>query len=205
MKTNQIMQRDFFGGVVRQEHLTGYFCINDLTIIANKYRKNQGLPEGRWDKYKDSKSSKEFFHALMKQENQADIIRTKRGKGGETWVHPLILMDYMMWLSPDFKVKAYQWLYDNLTVFRDDRGESYKKLSSIIQDKVKASTTGMVMQQIARNIKYVLKVEDWNKTTPEKLKQSDEIHNYLAMLLKAGVEINTALNIAVEETLSKVR
>lgn len=203
MKTNQIMQRDFFGGIVRQEHLTGYFCINDLTIIANKYRKNQGLPDGRWDKYKDSKSSKEFFHSLMKQENQADIIRTKRGKGGDTWVHPLILMDYMMWLSPDFKVKAYQWLYDNLTVFRDDRGESYKKLSSIIQDKVKASTTGLVMQQIARNIKAVLEVDDWNKTTPEKLKQSDEIHKNLGMLLKANIEINTAFNIAVEETLKK--
>lgn len=193
------MQRDFFGGVVKQEHLTGFFCINDLTIIANKYRKNQGLPEARWDKYKDSKTSKEFFHALMKQENQADIIRTKRGKGGETWVHPLILMDYMMWLSPDFKVKAYQWIYDNLTVFRDESGESYKKLSGIVQDKYKPSTTAMAMQQIARNIKAVLKVEDWNSTTPEKLKQRDEIHKNLAMLLKANVEINEAFNIAVAE------
>lgn len=203
MKTNQILQRDFFGGIVKQEHLTGFFCINDLTIIANKYRKNQGLPEGRFDKYKDSKASKEFFLALMKQEDKADIIRTKRGKGGDTWVHPLVLMDYMMWLSPDFKVKAYQWLYDNLTVFRDERGESYKKLSSIIQHKVKASTVGLVMSQIAINIKSVLNVEDWNKTTPEKLKQSDEIHKNLGMLLKANIEINTAFNIAVEETLKK--
>ena len=111
MKTNQILERDFFGGAVKQEHLTGYFCVNDITIIANKYRKNQGLPEARWDKYISSKTTKEFFHALMKSENQADIIRTKRGRGGDTWVHPLVLMDYMMWLSPDFKVKAYQWLY----------------------------------------------------------------------------------------------
>ena len=199
MKTNQILQRDFFGGIVRQEHLTGYFCVNDITIVANKYRKNQGLPEARWDKYISSKTTKEFFHALMKNEDNADIIRTKRGRGGDTWVHPLVLMDYMMWLSPDFKVRAYQWLYDNLTVYRDDSGESYKKLSGIIQDKYTPAKTAMAMQQIARNIKKALCVEDWNKTTPEKLKQRDEIHKNLGMLLKANVEINEAFRIAVYE------
>ena len=199
MKTNQILQRDFFGGVVRQEHLTGYFCINDLTIIANKYRKNQGLPEARWDKYMSAAKTKEFFHALMQSEDNAEIIRSKRGRGGDTWVHPLVLMDYMMWLSPDFKVKAYQWLYDNLTVYRDDSGESYKKLSGIIQDKYTPAKTAMAMQQIARNIKKVLNVEDWNKTTPEKLKQRDEIHKNLSMLLRADVEINEAFKISVCE------
>ena len=55
------------------------------------------------------------------------------------------------------------------------------------------------MQQIARNIKKVLCVEAWNKTTPEKLKQRDEIHKNLGMLLKANVEINEAFKIAVCE------
>ena len=199
MKTNQILERDFFGGVVKQEHLTGYFCINDITIIANKYRKNQGLPEARWDKYISSKTTKEFFHALMNSENNADIIRTKRGRGGDTWVHPLILMDYMMWLSPEFKVKAYQWLYDNLPIYRDNGGESYKKLSGIVKDKYAPVKIAMAMQQIAKNIKIFLQVDDWNKTTPEKNKQRDEIQKNLSMLLKANVEINEAFKIAINE------
>ena len=62
--------------------------------------------------------------------------------------------------------------------------------------------TAMAMQQIARNIKKVLCVEDWNKTTPEKLKQRDEIHKNLGMLLKANVEINEAFKIAVNEVLN---
>ena len=199
MKTNQILERDFFGGVVKQEHLTGYFCINDITIIANKYRKNQGLPEARWDKYISSKTTKEFFHALMNSENNADIIRTKRGRGGDTWVHPLILMDYMMWLSPEFKVKAYQWLYDNLPIYRDNGGESYKRLSGIVQDKYTPAKTAMAMQQIAKNIKIFLQVDDWNKTTPEKNKQRDEIQKNLSMLLKANVEINEAFKVAISD------
>lgn len=197
MKTNQILERDFFGGVVKQEHLTGYFCVNDITIIANKYRKNQGLPEARWDKYISSKTTKEFFHALMNSENNADIIRTKRGRGGDTWVHPLILMDYMMWLSPEFKVKAYQWLYDNLPIYRDNGGESYKRLSGIVQDKYTPAKTAMAMQQIAKNIKSFLQVDDWNKTTPEKNNQRDEIQKNLSILLKANVEINEAFKVAI--------
>lgn len=199
MKTNQILERDFFGGVVKQEHLTGYFCVNDITIIANKYRKNQGLPEARWDKYISSKTTKEFFHALMNSENNADIIRTKRGRAGSTWVHPLILMDYMMWLSPEFKVKAYQWLYDNLPIYRDNGGESYKKLSGIVQDKYTPAKTAMAMQQIAKNIKSFLQVDDWNKTTPEKNKQRDEIQKNLTMLLKANVEISEAFRVAISD------
>lgn len=199
MKTNQILQRSFFGGVVRQERLTTYFCINDITIIANKYRKNQGLPEARWDKYIATKTTKEFFHALMQKEEIADIVRSKRGKDGGTWVHPLVLMDYMMWLSPDFKVHAYQWLYDNLPVYRDNGGESYKKLSGIIQDKTTPARMGIVMPQIANNIKKLLQVDDWNTTTPDKHKQRDEIQKNLALLLKANVDINDAFMIVVDE------
>ena len=72
-------------------------------------------------------------------------------------------------------------------------------LSGIIQDKYTPAKTAMAMQQIARNIKKVLNVEDWNKTTPEKLKQRDEIHKNLSMLLKANVEINEAFRIAATE------
>lgn len=197
------MKRDFFGGVVQQEHLSGYFCVNDLTSIANKYRKNQGLPEARWDKYVGSKTTKEFFHALMKSENVADIVRSKRGSSGGTWVHPLVLMDYMMWLSPDFKVVAYRWLYDNLTVFRDDSGESYKKLSGIVQDKYNPSNVGLLMPKIAKAIKTQLGVTDWNSTTPEKLKQRDEIHKSMGLLLKANIELNTAYQISVKDVLEQ--
>ncbi len=206
MVTNQILKREFMGGIVEQEHKTGYFCINDLTIIANKYRKNQGLPEARWDKYKDAKKTQEFFLSLMKEEENADIIRATRGKNGKTWVHPLILIDYMMWLSPDFKVKAYNWMYDNLTIFRDKSGDSYKKLSSYLskrEDIISIAKIGIIMPKIARYIKQSLDVDDWNSTSPEKLEQRDLIHKNFIMLLDGDVEINKALHIATKNALNK--
>jgi len=198
MKTVQILERKFLGGVVKQKHNNGFFCINDLTSIANKYRKNQGLPEAKWAKYLKAKKTREFMHTLMNQEDIADIIVAGKGRYSKTWVHPLVFFDYAMWLSPDFKVKVYEWLYDNMTIFRDKSGESYKKLAGIIKDRYGIAQTALGMQKIARAIKRDLKVADWNKTTSQKLKQRDEIHKNLGMLLKAKVDLNTAYSLAYE-------
>ena len=192
------MERDFLGGIVRQEHLTGYFCENDLTIIANKYRKNIGLPEGKFKKYKEAKKTQEFLHSLMKSEDIADVIKAKRGRGSTTWVHPMVFFDYAMWLNPDFKVKVYKWLYDNLTVFRDDSGESYKIMAGVLADthKLSPAQAGIAIPQLARNIKRLVGVSDWNKAEPAQLKKRDELHKNITMLLKAGVEINRAFEVA---------
>jgi len=198
MKTVQILKRDFMGGVVQQKHDSGFFCINDLTSIANKYRKNQGLPEAKWEKYAKAKKTQEFMRSLMKQENIADIVIAGKGRYSKTWVHPLVFFDYAMWLSPDFKIKVYEWLYDNMTIFRDESGESYKKLAGIVREHYTVAQVGLAMQNIARAIKRDLGVSDWNNTTPKKLQQRDEIHKSLSMLLKAKVDLKTAYALALE-------
>ena len=202
MKTNQIMERDFLGGIVRQEHKTKFFCVNDLTAIANKYRENKGLSKTDFKLYKKADKTKEFLATLMQEENCADVIRTKRGAKGATWVHPLVLFDYAMWLSPEFKIRVYQWLYDNLTEFRDESGNSYKELNSAIAQSADRNPIQLreVIQQVARGIKKYLHVEDWNKATESQLKARDEIQKSMALLLKAGTEINKAFKVAINNT-----
>jgi len=202
LKTNQILERDFLGGTVRQEHKTKFFCVNDLTVIANKYRENKGLSTTNFKLYKKADKSKEFFETLMREENCAEIIKTKRGANGATWVHPLVLFDYAMWLSPEFKVRVYNWLYDNLTEFRDNSGDSFKELNSVIAQTGDRNPIELrtVIQAVARGIKKYLHVEDWNRATESQLKARDEIQKSISLLLKAGVDINTAFKTAVENT-----
>ncbi len=190
MKTVQIMKRDFMGREIRQRHSDQYFCANDITAIANKHRKMLGLPEARWDVYAKSEKTREFFDEIMKQKDTVDIIQSSRGKGGATWVHPLVFFDYAMWLSPEFKVRVYEWMFDSLTIYRDDSGESYKKMCSSLCSSVGVSgaKATIMIQDLARAIKRDLEVTDWNKTTPEKLKIRDSIHKAMEMLLDAGVE-----------------
>lgn len=200
MKTNQIIKRPFWGREIRQEHLTDYFCINDLTDIANKYRKTIGLSEARWDHYVETAKTKEFLQEIIRQKGIVDIIRATRGKGGSTWVHPLVFFDYAMWLSPEFKVYVYDWLYDCMTIYRDDSGESYKKMCGYIcetgESPAKATLT---IQQLAKAIKRDLEVEDWNYTTPEKLKLRDEIHKGMILLMSGHIEAPRAYSLVLAQ------
>lgn len=190
MKTVQILKREFLGKEVRQNHKTGFFCVNDITKIGNIYRENKGIPKAKWVKYKDSKKAIEFFDSLMNQEELAEIITVDRGKNSKTWAHPLVFFDYAMWLNADFKVWVYKWLYDSLTVFRDSSGESYKKMCGVLikTQKYTPAHGALMIQKLARAIKRDVSVVDWNKATSDQLKLRNDIQNDMAFALELGVE-----------------
>jgi|TARA_Y100000310_G_C20623962_1_gene784836 hypothetical protein len=188
MKTQQIMKREFFGKEIRQNHKTGFFCINDLTHVGNMYRENKGLPKAKWVKYRKAKKPQELFESLMKQEDTAEIFKTTRGKDGATWAHPLVFFDYAMWLSADFKIAVYKWLYDNLIEFRDNSGDSYKKMCGVLIETqgYTPSKGAIVIRDLARAIKRDVGVEDWNEATSDQLKLRDNIHNDMVFALDLG-------------------
>ena len=204
MKTVQIMERRFKDGVIRQNHKNGWFNATDLIHVANRYRQQIGLDKKMIADYLKTNSTKEFVKEILDRENISLAFESKKGKGGGTWVHPLILIDIAMWLSPEFKYDAMKWLEDRLIQNRDLSGDSYKKLAGYLKsrtDIIPLAKLGIVMPKIARYIKEQLKVEDWNKADELVLQQRDAIHNNFMMLLDAGVEINKALLIATQNAL----
>ena len=40
-----------------------------------------------------------------------------------------------MWLSKDFEIKAIKWIFDNLIDFRNQAGNYYKEMCSVIQNR----------------------------------------------------------------------
>ena len=205
MKTVQIMERQFKGGVIRQNHKNGWFNATDLIQVANRYRQQIGLDKKMIADYLKTNSTKEFIKEILDRENISLAFESKKGKGGGTWVHPLILIDIAMWLSPEFKYDAMKWLEDRLIQNRDLSGDSYKKLAGYLKsrtDIIPIAKLGIVMPKIARYIKEQLKVDDWNKADEIVLQQRDAIHNNFMMLLEAGVETNKALLIATQNALN---
>lgn len=208
MKTEQIMERKFRDGIIRQNHKTGWFNATDLIQVANQYRTQIGLEKKAIADYLKTNSTKEFIKEILDRENISLAYESKKGKGGGTWVHPLILIDIAMWLSPDFKYEAMKWLEDRLIQNRDLSGESYKKLASYLKNKtdiVPVAKIGVIMPKIAKYIKEQLNVEDWNKANEPTLKKRDAIHNNFIMLLDAGIEINKALFIATKNAIENGR
>lgn len=202
MKTPQILGRSFKGGFVRQNHKTEWLNATDLVKIGNEYGKQLGLSEKKLNNYLRSNQSVEFFKQIMDEENISKVYEAKKGKNGGTWVHPLVLIDIAMWLNPEFKYHAIKWLNDNLTGSRDDSGESYKMLNSVIAQTAERNPIQLrnIIRQVARGIKKYLHVEDWNKATETQLKARNEIQKSISLLLKAGIDINSAFKTAIANT-----
>ena len=102
------------------------FSATDLIRSGNKWRISNGLEPFDMKKWFQLKGTKEFISELELVYGKVKI--SGRGRGSHTWVHPMLFIDMALAISPKLKVKAYQWLYDSLLKYRNDSGDSYKKM-----------------------------------------------------------------------------
>lgn len=191
MKTEQIMQRDFYGGIIRQQHKTGWLNATDLLRIGNDYRESLGLPKARLQKFLDKKATKEFIEQILEEEKIAKVVKAQRGKQGGSWMHPMLFVDFAMYLNPKFKYEAMAWLTDRLLLNRDVSGESFKEMMSVISREYNyGGRMGLVAPKIAYKIKTFVGVDDWNLASEEQLKKRDEIQKKIIFgaQLKAPIE-----------------
>lgn len=133
MQTPQMLERDFNGFKIRQNHVTKMFNCNDL---MNAYKMTDPTTTKSVIRYTDNESTKEFVDTLTHREGIPVqlVIATKRGVGGGTWMHPYLFLDFAMWLSPEFKLIAIKWIYDNLCLLRDTAGDEFKELNAVIKE-----------------------------------------------------------------------
>lgn len=198
MKTTQIMSRKFLDGEISQNHKTGWFNATELLAIANKYRATQGETPKKMNDYLKKLETKEFIATIAKKEELSEIVKITKGRNGATWVHPLILIDIAMWLSMDFKYQAMCWLQDKLLEYRDLSGDDYKILSSEICKKIDIAKAGIIIPEIARQIKNKICVEDWNKATEQQLKKRTKIQQDIILLCKTNLQIKEIVKIALD-------
>ncbi|MGH9876009.1 MAG: KilA-N domain-containing protein [Nitrososphaerales archaeon] len=90
---------------VRQNQKTKYLCLTDLNRIA---------PDKHLINWRQTQQTQEFIQAVCDYYglSEDEVINDRKRSGKETWAHPLIFLDFAMWLSPQFKVKALEWLSD---------------------------------------------------------------------------------------------
>jgi hypothetical protein len=148
MQTAVIIQRNLKGNIIRQNSKTGFLHINDLYKC---YVDHDSKTTKTIDRYWGLDSTKELLSAMEDPLIQAEklntpktgelklpfykpsnLVQTKRGRNGGTWVHPYIFIDFAMWLSVEFKVWALDVISDKVLQFRDDAGEKYKEMSSAL-------------------------------------------------------------------------
>lgn len=142
MKTNQIMERSMGEFKVYQRTKDGFF---NATSLMKQWNVSRGMKKEIND-YLENKATEEFIEELILEENLDKgnypyvKSRASRGDNAGTWMHPLLFLDFAMWLNPRFKVKVLKYVQDEMIKFRNLAGDAYpqmcKAVYSIIPEKI---------------------------------------------------------------------
>lgn len=196
MKTEVIMQRSALGEIISQKSKSGFFNLTELILAGNKYRAMNGLPLVRLESYFKNSANIEFMKEL---ELKYGKIKTDgRGRNVQIWAHPLLFLDIALWIDPKMKVEVYEWLMDNLLQFRNDSGDSYKKMCGSLFMYAKDKTHfNKNIQKVARLIKLECGAKDWESATEKQLKLRDKMHEYISLACDIVKNSNTAIEIGI--------
>lgn len=212
MKTAVIMERDLYGSVIRQNSKSQMFNGNDLLKVCNESRKLRGLSEKQIGNYMVNDSTKELIDTLCIQENiaESDAVLTKRGKYGGTWMHPVVMIDFAMWLSPEIKVRILGWVIDGLINARDESGESFKSAMSSLSrsfplEADKPNFYHAVARQIAEACRVGSDKDKWQRASENQLTLRDSIHEYISVLADVMPNAGTCVSKSISKAVGKQR
>lgn len=202
MKTEVFLERQLLNGVIRQSSKNGFFSVKDLLIVGNKYRILKDMKIFNYDSWYNSTATTEFILELKKQ--FGEVIISKKGKTGERWVHPYIFIDLALAIDPTLKVEVYKWILDELIKYRNDSGDSYKKMcGALYENCTNKSTFHRGVTKTAELIQKSCGVNDWQSANEEQLKLRDKIHENISLLCDVLRDNNQAIRIGIKKALEK--
>lgn len=203
METNVIMKRNFMEAEISQRSDNGFFSATDLMRIGNKWRVNNNLQIIDMNDWFNNKGAKEFISLLESEYGKVKI--SGRGRGIHTWVHPYLFIDMALAINPELKLKVYEWIYDSLIKYRNDSGDSYKKMTGALWNtQENKSTFSKDITAIANKIKLFCEVTDWQEATEKQLNLRDKIHEYISLLSDIIRDRDNLLDISFERAKKEI-
>ena len=199
MKTEVVMKRDFFLGQISQKSKSEFFSATDLVREGNKWRKERKMSLFNLSGYLSQKGTIEFMESLEEKTMQKVIIKG-RGRGKHTWVHPFLFIDIALAISPKLKIEVYEWLSDKLLAYRNDSGDSFKKMAGalyFLTGNKKAFTSHIKI--LSNDIRLFCGVQDWQTASEDQLKTRDKIQETIALLCDVLQNPDDAIRIAFEK------
>lgn len=111
--------------------------------------------------YFENDSSNEFVRTIESKENFTHRnsvyvkSRASRGVNAGTWMHPLLFIDFAMWINPSFKYDVLKFVYDELIKYRNEAGDAYIELSAAIAKIVPKKELVVAISKVAQAINFV--------------------------------------------------
>lgn len=156
MKTNQVMLRPMGQFEVVQRTKDGMF---NATALLKQWNAQLNVPIRKMDNYFNSAKTQEFINTILQRENLNTpkmVYLKSRGKEGGTWMHPLLFIDFAMWINPAFKYDVLKFVYDQMIQYRNNAGDAYRELSSAVATIVPRSEMKSKMRKIGEALNWII-------------------------------------------------
>jgi hypothetical protein len=82
--------------------------------------------------------------------------RASRGLNSGTWMHPLLFIDFAMWINPEFKYDVLKFVYDQLIQYRNEAGDTYREMATSIASISKKSEIAENITSVARALNHIV-------------------------------------------------
>lgn len=142
--------------IVTQRTKDGFF---NATALLKQWN-SKAMSERKMSNYFASEKTSEFIETIMKRENLNTpkmVYLKSRGKyNGGTWMHPLLFIDFCMWINPSFKYDVLKFVYDEMIKYRNDAGDAYRELGSAVSKIVAKGFMPKAMSKIGEALNWVI-------------------------------------------------
>lgn len=158
MKTNQIMIRQMGEFSVKQRTKDGFF---NATELLKQWNRISGMKK-EVTKFLDLGSTSELVKIIMEREDlhtqDSTYVKSRasRGDNAGTWMHPVLFIDFAMWINPSFKYDVIKFVYDDMIRYRNLAGDSYKELASAIPKIVPKIFIPKAMQKVGEALNWIV-------------------------------------------------
>lgn len=192
MKTNQLLARQMGKFNVIQRTSDGMF---NATSLLNQWN-NQNESGKKIAHYFENSNTNEFINTIESREkltcrNSVYVkSRAARGENKGTWMHPLLFIDFAMWINPAFKYDVLKFVYDELIKFRNDAGDAYIQMSSAVAKIAPKKEIAQSIAKVAQAINFIAfgnhEKEIRNKGDEHSMKELVKVEKDITMLINDG-------------------
>lgn len=176
---------------VEQRTKDGFF---NATALLKQWNHSSGMQK-QMIHYTDIEPTKEFLKALLEEENlkeRQDVLIQSKGKNGGTWMHPLLFLDFAMWLNPRFKVKVLKFVQDEMIKFRNLAGDAYPEMCKAVHSIIPENIFREKIVALAKSLNIIVygkhESQMRNKVgDASKIKELYELQHQIAQWINLGM------------------
>lgn len=133
----------------------------NATELLKQWNEKSGMKK-EVTKFLELQSTSELVKVIMERENlhtqDSTYVKSKasRGDNAGTWMHPILFVDFAMWINPKFKYDVIKFVYDEMIKFRNIAGDAYPSMCKAVSSILPHDLFKQKVKDLAKSLNIIV-------------------------------------------------